>query len=238
MRGFDSLALAFVQIFNMTLISRLAKRGKESRGEALQYVSGLWSQFFAHGSAQLLKQACQSRARLTSDLGVKISAMGVDGYGKRSEIFDPKTPNAFGHEVLPVDAFNRLNLGCFQSCSTSYDGKVACAKLLHRPYAIFQEPAFANNSPYSITFEKTRSETIHSRTCGCTDADGKIAVSLLLDVRRGVQANGPLKVYRRFNTLVENPDLCRVPNPIHSSGDGDAIPDLESSDFPLLQGRN
>src|SRR5918996_5428789 len=53
----------------------------------------------------------QLLARLRLDVAVERVAVGVDSHRERAEVLDAELPQALGHELLPGDLLDRLDLG-------------------------------------------------------------------------------------------------------------------------------
>src|ERR1700758_1871764 len=74
---------------------------------------------------QLLRRGCL-------DVVVERVAVRVDADGERPEILDAELPQAFGHELLPRDLLDLLDLRRLERRRAADDGEVDHPELVHR----------------------------------------------------------------------------------------------------------
>src|SRR3954470_11564343 len=66
------------------------------------------------------------------DVVVERVAVRIDAHGQRAEILDPELPQALGHELLPRDLFDLLDLRRLERGRSADDREVDHAALAHR----------------------------------------------------------------------------------------------------------
>src|SRR4026207_1305314 len=78
-------------------------------------------------------QVLQSLLRRLLDVVEERRAVGVDADGERAEILDAELPEALGHELLPGDLLDLLDLRGLERRGAADDGEVDHPEPLHRP---------------------------------------------------------------------------------------------------------
>src|SRR5687767_14695074 len=97
------------------------------------------------GTSRKPSEACidllQSPVRLCLDVAVERAAVRVDADGERAEVLDAELPQALGHELLPGDLFDLLDLGGLERGCTPDDREVHHAEPVHRLDRLVRESA-------------------------------------------------------------------------------------------------
>src|SRR5262245_11080568 len=164
-------------------------------------------------------------------------AVRVDADPERAEVLDAELPEALGHELLPVDLLDLLDLGRLEGCGAADEREVDHAVLLHRLDRLVWEPAFPGDGADAVVAPERLGEAHHAGARRRAHAHRLVlARAELADVRRGVEQEGAFEVERRVDALVEDPDLRAVADPEDVAVDGDQVARVELTDV-LLAGR-
>src|SRR5690242_6366513 len=149
------------------------------------------------------------RGRL--DVVVERVAVRVDADGERPEVLHPELPQALGHELLPRDLLDLLDLRGLQRGGAADDGEVHHPELLHRGDRLVGEAALTADSAHAVLGAERLGEAHHARARRRADADLLVlAVVQLAHTRRSVQEERAAEIHRRLDPLVEDPDLGAV----------------------------
>src|SRR5262249_40248015 len=81
------------------------------------------------------------------DVVVQRVAGGVDAEGERPEVLHADLPEALGHELLPGDLFDLLDLRGLERSGTADDREVDHAEPLHRLDRLVGEATLATDRP-------------------------------------------------------------------------------------------
>jgi hypothetical protein len=137
----------------------------------------------------------------------------VDGDGQRAEILDPELPEALGHELLPGDLLDLLDLRRLERGSPADDGEVDHPVLTHRGDRLVGKASLAADGADAVVAAERLGEAHHARARGRPDAELLVAAVLqLAHVRGRVQEERPGQVHRRGDPLVEDANLGAVPD--------------------------
>src|SRR5438034_5044278 len=135
-------------------------------------------------------------------------AMGIDADGQGPEILDAELPEALGHQFLPGDLLDLLDLGRLERGRAADDREVDHPVAPHRLDRLVREAALAADRSDGVAGSERFGEADHPRARGRADADGVVtAVLTLLHAGRGVEQERAAQVHRRLLALVEGPDL-------------------------------
>src|SRR5688500_11902469 len=77
------------------------------------------------------------------DVAVERAAMGADPDGERAAVLYPELPQALGHELLPGDLLDLLDLGRLERRGPTDDREVDHPEPLHRLDRLVREAALA-----------------------------------------------------------------------------------------------
>src|SRR3989442_196927 len=83
----------------------------------------------------------QLLARPVLDVAIERAAVGVDADGQRAEILHADLPEALGHELLPGDLLDLLDLGRLESGGPADDREVDHPEALHGLDRLVRESA-------------------------------------------------------------------------------------------------
>src|SRR5205823_4355570 len=148
------------------------------------------------------------------DVVVEGVAVRVDPDRERTEVLDPELPEALGHELLPVDLLDLLDLRRLERGGTADDREVDHPELLHRLDCLVGEPALAADRAHAVLRAEPFGEAHHPRRRGRADADLLVLAGPgVAHGGRGVQQERAGEVERRLDALVEDADLRTVANP-------------------------
>src|SRR5262245_41370453 len=81
----------------------------------------------------------QLRLGAVLHLAVERVAVRVDSDRERSEVLDPELPEALGHELLPGDLLDLLDLGRLERGCPADDGEVDHPEAMHRLDGLVRE---------------------------------------------------------------------------------------------------
>src|SRR5947207_1228885 len=138
-------------------------------------------------------------------------AVCVDADGQWAEVLDPKLPEALGHQLLPGNLLDLLDLRGLERRRAADDCEIDHAEPAHRLDSLVRETAFAADRADAVLRAQRLGEADHPRRGRRADADGVVAAVLALaDARRRVEQERAPKVHRRLDALVDDPDLRPV----------------------------
>src|SRR2546425_7502713 len=127
-------------------------------------------------------------------------AVRVDADRKRSEVLDTELPQALGHELLPVDLLDRLDLGRLQCGGAADDREVDHPEPLHRLDRLVREPALAADRADAVARAQRLGEANHPRARRRPDADLLVAARPeLAHARRRMEEEGAAQIHRRLD---------------------------------------
>src|SRR5262249_46870475 len=137
------------------------------------------------------------------DVAIERAAVGVDSDRERAEVPDPKLPEAFGHQLLPRDLLDLLDLRGLEGGSPADDREVDHPESLHGLDRLVGEPALAADRADAVLRAEPFREAHHARARRRPDAELLVlAGAELSDIRRGVQQERAGEVHRRLDALV------------------------------------
>src|SRR5438067_4662729 len=84
------------------------------------------------------------------DVVVERVAVRVDSDRQRAEVLDAELPEALGHELLPGDLFDLLDLRRLERCSAANDREVDHPVLAHRLDRLVGEAALAADRTHAV----------------------------------------------------------------------------------------
>src|SRR5919204_4930944 len=105
-------------------------------------------------------------------------AVTVDADGERPEILDAELPQALGHELLPVDLFDLLDLCRLERGRAADDREIDHPVLAHRLDRLVRQAALAADRAHPVVTAERLGEAHHARGGRGADAD-----LLVLEVR-------------------------------------------------------
>src|SRR3954470_2059006 len=188
-------------------------------------------------SLEARKELLQLRPGARLHVAVERVAVRVDADGERAEVPNPELPEALGHQLLPRDLLDLLDLRRLERGGAADDREVDHPELVHRRDRLVREAAFATDRPHAVLTAQRFREAHHSRARRRADADLLVrAPSLrvggdLAHVRGGVQQEGAGQVHRRLDALVEDADLRRVTDADDVALHGDLVSRAELEDL-------
>src|SRR5829696_111337 len=197
---------------------------------------GRWGRSRKPSEARIELLQLLARGRL--HVVVERVAVGVDADGERAEVLDPELPEAFGHELLPVDLLDLLDLRRLERRGAADDGEVHHPQALHRLDRLVGEAALAADRPHAVPSAERLGEAHHAGARRRPHADRVIAAVLALPhVGRGVQQERAAQVHRRLDALVEDPDLGAVADADDVALDGYLVARAQLQDLALVGDR-
>src|SRR5215218_2030632 len=119
-------------------------------------------------------------------------AVGVDPDGERTEVLDAELPEALGHQLLPGDLLDLLDLRRLERRRASDDREVDHPEPLHRLDRLVGEAALAADRAHAVLRAERLGEAHHARARGRADADG-----VVLSGGDGWIRNGSIGHFRR-----------------------------------------
>src|ERR671934_568167 len=172
------------------------------------------------------------------DVVVERVAVGVDADGERAEILDAELPEALGHQLLPGDLLDLLDLGRLERRRSADDREIDHPELAHRLDRFVREAALAADRADAVLGAERLGEANHPGARGRPDADGVVAAVLTLaDARRRVEKERAAEVHRRLDALVEDADLRAVADADDVALDDDLVPGAELENLALVPDR-
>src|SRR4051794_12740621 len=138
-------------------------------------------------------------------------AVRVDADDQRPEVLHAELPEALGHELLPGDLFDLLDLRRLERRRAADDGEIDHAVPAQRLDRIVGEAALAADRAHAVLPAERLGEAHHARASRRPDRDRLVlALSDLAHARCGVEQERALQVHRRLLAVVEDPDLRPV----------------------------
>src|SRR3954471_8748458 len=145
------------------------------------------------------------------DVAVERVAVRVDADGQRAEVPDAELPEALGHQLLPGDLLDLLDLRRLERGGAADDREVDHAEPLHRLDRLVREAALAADRADAVLRAERLGEPHHAGARRRADADLLVpALGDLAHVRRRVQEERPAEIHRGLDSLVEDADLRPV----------------------------
>src|SRR5262245_34965615 len=179
----------------------------------------------------------QLRPRALLHVAVERVAVRVDPDGERAEVLDAELPQALGHQLLPDDLLDLLDLGRLERRRPADDGEIDHAESTHRLDGLVGEAALAADRAHAVLLSERLGEAHHARARRRADADLLVPASAfkigadLPYVGRGVQQEGAGKIHRRLDALVEDADLGPVADADDVALHGDLVSGAELQDL-------
>src|SRR6476659_2666623 len=174
----------------------------------------------------------QLRLGAILDIAVERVAVRVDAHGERPEVLDPELPQALGHQLLPGDLLDLLDLGRLERSRPADDREVDHPEPLHRLDRLVREPALAADRANAVLRTERLGEAHHACARGSAYADRLVlAVLELAHARRRVQQEGALQVHRRLDALVEDANLRPVADADDVALHGDLVAGAQLQDL-------
>src|SRR2546430_4994468 len=137
-------------------------------------------------------------------------AVGVDTDGERAEVLDPELPEALGHELLPGDLLDLLDLRRLERGGAPDDREVDHPEPPHRVDRLVREAAFAADPTDAVALAEAFGEAHHAGARRRPDADLLVAArSELADAGGRMEQKGAGQVHRR--SFVPRPPPARRP---------------------------
>src|SRR4029079_8552406 len=158
-------------------------------------------------------------ARGVLNVAVERVTVRVDADRERPEVLDAETPEALGHELLPGDLFDLLDLRRLERRGAADDREVDHPEPVHRLDRLVGEAALPADRAHAVLLAERLGEAHHPRARRRADADLLVRASALVvlrhlaHVRRRVEQERAAEVHRRLDALVEDPDLRAVADP-------------------------
>src|SRR5436305_8272638 len=152
---------------------------------------------------QLLRRGCL-------DVVVEGVAVRVDADGERAEVLHAELPEALGHQLLPGDLLDLLDLGRLEGRGPADDREVDHPVPAHRLDRLVREAALAADRADAVPSAERLGEADHARARRRADADRLVLVADLLHAGRRVEQERSAQLHRRLDALVEDPHLRAV----------------------------
>src|SRR3954471_12804635 len=176
------------------------------------------------------------RGRL--DVVVERVAVRVDPDGQRPEVPDAELPEALGHELLPGNLLDLLDLRRLERGRPADDREVDHPELAHRLDRVVGETALPADRADAVLRAERLGEANHARRGGRADADLLVAAVLQLpDPGRRVEEERAGQVHRRLDALVEDADLRAVADSDDVTLDGHLVARAQLQDLALVGDR-
>src|SRR5437762_1881048 len=139
-------------------------------------------------SSKAGKELLQLLLRRRLDVVVERATVGVDADREWAEVLDPELPEALGHQLLPGDLLDLLDLRRLERRGAADDREVDHPQLAHRLDRLVREAALAADGADAVLGAERLGEADHAGRGGGTDADRVVAAVLALaDAGRGVE---------------------------------------------------
>jgi hypothetical protein len=161
-------------------------------------------------------------------------AVRIDADPKRTEILHAKLPEALGHELLPGDFLDFLDLRRLERRSSADDREVDHPVFPHRLDRLVRKASLAGDRAHAVVAAEPFGEADHPGARRRADGDLLVAAGAqLAHPGRRVQQKRSAQVHRRLETLVEDPDVRAVSDPDDVAVGRDEVARLELSDVAL-----
>src|SRR5436190_16697266 len=108
------------------------------------------------------KELLQLRLRLFLDVVKERVAVRVDADRQRPEVLDTELPEALGHELLPVDLLDLLDLRRLERSRPADDGEVDHPVLAHRLDRLVRQATLAADRAYTVVASERLGEAHHA----------------------------------------------------------------------------
>src|ERR671932_2763202 len=170
-------------------VSSTSSHARGPRPLSITCVSPLWGL----DSSKELLQLLLGRGL---DVVVERVAVRVDPDRERAEVLHAELPQALGHELLPGDLLDLLDLGRLERRRAADDREVDHPVAAHRLDRLVREAALAADRADAVPGAERVGEADHPRRSRRADAERVVAaVVALAHVRRGVEQEGAAKVH-------------------------------------------
>src|SRR6476659_7555578 len=161
-------------------------------------------------------------------LAVERAAVGVDSHDQRAEVLHTELPEALGHQLLPGDLLDLLDLRRLERRGAADDREVDHSVLAHRLDRLVRETALAADRAHAVLCAERLGEPHHAGARRRPDAHLLVAAGAeLAHTGRSVEQERAAQVHRRLNALVEDPDLRPVADPDDVPLDDDLVAGAE-----------
>src|SRR5438046_8457697 len=110
-------------------------------------------------------------ARGVLNVAIERVAVRVDADGQRAEVLDAELPEALGHQLLPGDLLDLLDLRRLERRRAADDREVHHPETLHRLDRLVGEAALAADRPHAVLLAERLGEAHHARGGRRADAD-------------------------------------------------------------------
>src|SRR5918994_1853501 len=135
----------------------------------------------------------------------------VDADRERTEVLDAELPEALGHELLPVDLLDLLDLRRLERGRAADDREIDHPVLAHRLDRLVRQPTLAGDRTHAVLSTEALGEADHPGARRGADAHLLVpAWAELAHAGRRVQEEGAAQVQRRLHPLVEDADVRAV----------------------------
>src|SRR5437763_11559972 len=129
-------------------------------------------------------------------------AVGVDADGERAEVLDAELPEALGHQLLPGDLLDLLDLRRLERGGAADDREVDHPVAAHRLDRLVREAALAADGADAVLGAERLGEADHPGARRGADADRLVAAVLALaDAGRRVEQERAAEVHGRLDAL-------------------------------------
>src|SRR6266571_4427821 len=98
-------------------------------------------------------------------------AVRIDADRERAEVLDAELPEALGHELLPGDLFDLLDLRRLERSGAADDREVDHPEPVHRLDRLVRKPAFPADRTDAVLLPERFGEPNHARARRGADAD-------------------------------------------------------------------
>src|SRR5829696_1521865 len=181
------------------------------------------------------KELLQLLLRAGLHIVVEGAAVGVDPDGQRAEVLDAELPEALGHQLLPGDLLDLLDLGRLERRGAADDREVDHPEPPHRLDRLVGKAALPADRADAVLLAERLGEAHHP--CARRRADADLLVLPLRNlahVRRRVEQERAREVHRRLDALIEDADLRPVADADDVALDGDLVAGAELQDLALV----
>src|SRR3954451_22839018 len=98
---------------------------------------------FGNPRSKTGKELLELRLGAGLHVAVERVAVRIDADRERAEVLDAELPEALGHELLPGDLFDLLDLRRLERCGAADDREIDHAELVHRLDGLVGETTLA-----------------------------------------------------------------------------------------------